>query len=419
MTDPNDVIELKGFTGEIATTGGTGHLPLNATTTRGKQIQIDIDDADQCDQIRRTLLSLGTMLKDGYRFNLNGEDDLIMTTPEGKEVPLALTTNNLLALPLRSDNVTYNVTRRLDQVTASFLHELLLHSNPDKIERTLEHTKGYVPGRMPKIKAPGAALGKAKAVGIKRTRPRAQQETVYELNMAEHAPVETSDDSSDDIIDAETVESDSDSDDTESDSDDEATDTVFRRTPREQKPRFNIEALRPWEVSFWDNKDYTEIGVKMRGDTETTLIGLDLASYMVCVGDVPTKQNNGRAFKKIAADEGIPKMPYQCTVYADGCGSMTHVKNACIDLQLRFEPTPPRDSSLNEAEKICNFIWAAARAMIISSRAPRKMFKFAVHYCAYIHNRMATTASRQWKTPSARIHSNQSINHRDPSRGLR
>merc|ERR1719399_1515330 len=78
---------------------------------------------------------------------------------------------------------------------------------------------------------------------------------------------------------------------------------------------------------------------------------------------------------------------------------MNHVKNACSQLQIRFEPVPPKEPSLNEAEKICNFIWAAARAMIISSQAPMKLLPYAVKYAAYIHNRMATTASRKWKTP--------------------
>jgi len=60
---------------------------------------------------------------------------------------------------------------------------------------------------------------------------------------------------------------------------------------------------------------------------------------------------------------------------------------------------PPHEQSLNEAEKVCDQIWAAARALLHRSNAANELFPYAVDYAMYVDLRMATTSSRNWLTP--------------------
>ena len=96
---------------------------------------------------------------------------------------------------------------------------------------------------------------------------------------------------------------------------------------------------------------------------------------------------------------GVHKLPYSCRIWTDGCGSMAHVKDAAIRLGIDHAYTPPREPSLNEAEKVCNTMWAAARAHLATTGAPSHLFALAVEYSMYMDLRTATTASRKWKTP--------------------
>jgi hypothetical protein len=61
--------------------------------------------------------------------------------------------------------------------------------------------------------------------------------------------------------------------------------------------------------------------------------------------------------------------------------------------------TPPREPSLNEAEKVCNHMWAAARAHLAISKAPMTLMAECVSYCMHVDLRIATTANKDWKTP--------------------
>ena len=111
------------------------------------------------------------------------------------------------------------------------------------------------------------------------------------------------------------------------------------------------------------------------------------------------KKENGKSFREIAVINGVHKLPYKCTVYSDGCGSMKHVKDSAIKMGIDYVKIPPRDQSLNEAEKVCNFMWAASGTHLIKTWAPRSLMPFAVEYAMYVDLRMATTASRTHLTP--------------------
>ena len=56
-------------------------------------------------------------------------------------------------------------------------------------------------------------------------------------------------------------------------------------------------------------------------------------------------------------------------------------------------------ASLNEAEKVADRDWEAARTHMERSKAPDSLFAKCVDFVMYVGMRTATTASRHWKTP--------------------
>ena len=78
---------------------------------------------------------------------------------------------------------------------------------------------------------------------------------------------------------------------------------------------------------------------------------------------------------------------------------VSYVLTAVSKLGIDHAYIPPHQQSLNEAEKVADQMWAAARAHILHSGAPDSLFAQAVDYAMYVDMRMATTASREWKTP--------------------
>ena len=429
VRDPNDVIELRGFTGESTISGGTGDLPFTIKTIKGDKTNINFDDADQVDMVRHDLLSLGKMLHKGWSFHLNAADELLTWTPQGEKIKLILTENDLLALPIQKEEVN-QVSRLMDQASADFLHETLNHANSEKIFRTLENTYGYTAKRLPKVKCRACAMAKATK------RPLRHDKWDHDCSIMEILGADSDDDDesspstssgeSDDeedgvnydpdpvpeLISGREDESISDSEDEEDDEesseeeDSRESQPTVRRVPVKRTPRHELSKLRPWEVIYVDNKSYNLIGHEVRGLKQETLIIVDVKSHAIRIIDVDRKAHNGKAFEAFIAREGISKLPYQCTVYADGCGSMKNIEKKCNDpsLNVRFEPTPPNDQSLNEAEKICNHTWNEAMAVVEHAQTrdgtpPWKWFPYALQYVAYVHERMATTKSRGWKTP--------------------
>ena len=83
---------------------------------------------------------------------------------------------------------------------------------------------------------------------------------------------------------------------------------------------------------------------------------------------------------------------------------MVHVEIAATLLSVDHAYIPPREPSLNEAEKICLLMWDAAAAVLARAKAPAKLFAKAVKYAMYVDFRSATTASRNFLTPYEIIH---------------
>ena len=86
--------------------------------------------------------------------------------------------------------------------------------------------------------------------------------------------------------------------------------------------RFDVSKLRPFEVMYCDNFDYP---CPVRGGKLTGFVMVCLKTFAIFKVDVKSKAHNGRAFRKLVSDEGIHKLNYKCTIYADNCGSMVHV----------------------------------------------------------------------------------------------
>ena len=78
---------------------------------------------------------------------------------------------------------------------------------------------------------------------------------------------------------------------------------------------------------------------------------------------------------------------------------MNRVRDAASALGIDHQFIPPRQQSLNEAEKVADTIWADARAAITHHNAPDHLFSLMVDYAMYTDIRTATIASRGWKTP--------------------
>ena len=76
-----------------------------------------------------------------------------------------------------------------------------------------------------------------------------------------------------------------------------------------------------------------------------------------------------------------------------------HVSQTATSLGINFQPLPPKDQSLNLAEKAIDIIMHAAVGHLLQSKRHSKYFPQALDFACYSHNRMATTASRNWITP--------------------
>ena len=404
VTHSDDKLSLTGFDKSMAWTDGNGYLPLKLHEARSdKSISLDLYDADKFDGIE-PILSMGKMIRLGWKFYFEGTSNCYAVAPDGlSKFMVELGDDDVIrlphdvrdgakALPIPATPATSNVLavrRTVEQMNAGILHDIFCHRSMEKIFRTLENTVGYEAVRLPDVFCSTCAQMKSRARGLKQTSQSHIAPVV--LPAIQAAPAEedyedTDDGSSDDepldFIEVEYVA------------------PVAGRSlgvqPLPQLSRFELEALKPFEIIFVDNKDYEQ---PVRGGKQIAFIVYDLKSTAKFKVDVASKAHNGTAFRRIVAMNGIHKLPYLCRVYTDGCGSMVHVEIAAVLMGLDHAYIPPYMQSLNEAEKICYSIWDDAAAVMHASLAPSKLFSEAVSYCMYVNMRTATTASRGFKTP--------------------
>lgn len=256
-----------------------------------------------------------------------------------------------------------SVSRTAKEMNGIMLHQMLNHSGDEKMYQTLLHTTGYKPTRFKLHPCIWCALGKSTKIGI--SHKKHPDNCISDLkDSAVNLVVQ--DGVTQYTLQLNTTSSkcydDSDEDGAPEDND-ELEEVLFEadvagRTLGEQLvPRYDLSKLRPFEVMFADNKEYP---CKVRGGKQHAFVLIDYYSQAKCKIDVATKTHNGKAFLRIMAMNGVHKLPYQCHIWTDRCGSMAHVRNAATRADIDHAYTPPRDPSLNEAEKVCNFMWAAS-----------------------------------------------------------
>jgi hypothetical protein len=404
VTHSDDKLSLTGFDKSEAWTEGNGYLPLELHEARSdKPISMDLYDADKFNGIE-PILSMGKMIRLNWTFHFESASNCYAVAPDGLSKFLVdLCDDDVIrlphdirggarAVPLPHTPATSNVfavRRTVEEMNSCILHDIFCHRSMEKIYRTLLNTVGFEAIRLPDMFCGTCAQMKSKARGLRQQSNSHIAPVVLPAIQAAPAEedFEDTDDGSDDDEPLDLIEL-------------EYTAPVAGRSlgiqPVPQLSRFELEALRPFEIMFADNKDYEQ---PVRGGKQVTFVLYDLKSTGKFKVDLASKAHNGTAFRKIVAMNGVHKLPYSCRIYTDGCGSMIHVEVAAVLMGIDHANIPPYMQSLNEAEKICYSIWDDAAAIMHKSQAPSKLFNEAVSYCLYVNMRTATTASRGYKTP--------------------
>ena len=302
VLDCDNRTPLAGFDGSTQRTEGNGYLPVTMTDSiSGETFLTDFDDVDlMSGNLLSQILSLGKFLRSGWAFHLgNKGEDCYGTTPRGAHrVNIQLGVDDLLRINhelrtghavkmLPSQPAAVNAVKRsATDATASFLHGTFFHRSSEKIFRTraLGATKGYTQIRLPVHHCGTCAQAKARKLGLSQQR---------DLCIRVHDPI------FDDINEL-------DSDDSEGSHDDLGyiAAVAGRQLGEQNVPRFDIDKLRPFQITVADNKDCP---CAVRGGAVTTLIFIDHKTRTKHKIDLRTKANNGIAFGRIVARKGIHK----------------------------------------------------------------------------------------------------------------
>ena len=311
---------------------------------------------DHLDNAAASLLSMGKLLRKGWKFNLE-LNDLKAVTPNGEIVQLKLSVDDVLRLPHKvrqgkdAEQLPINAVKAITRegATWEFLHRLLNHASSDKIHRTLAVTKGFKQPDKP-IQSQfceGCALGNARSRGLHQ---HTCVHTCYVVQDSED-PVTPDPEPSSDSFESFGGDSTEDSTDSEGeiapinvqealldDSEDEDPDSIdirdaydhgrislprftakeAGRTATAAPPRFDILQIKPYEVMFGDEKEYD---YPQRGGFKSAFVLQDLKSDAWFVENVYDKKSHGEAFEKIMIKNGVHLLEYPRTIYTDGCGS--------------------------------------------------------------------------------------------------
>ena len=142
----DDRKSLSGFDNSQQWTEGNGYLPLTIRDhLTGEEAKIDIEDVDQLPQVTSRILSVGKLLRKGYKFYFENADDLMMVTPGGAhKVKVELSEDDIIRLPNQvrtGDSIrplpklsegVHALKRTAGAATAQFLHDVLNHTSAEK-----------------------------------------------------------------------------------------------------------------------------------------------------------------------------------------------------------------------------------------------------------------------------------------------
>lgn len=401
VLDNESLVSLTGFDQSQSWTSGNGYLPIRAHDEHSdSSVQLDIQDADKMDGVAQPILSLGKLLRQGWDFHFSdngrecyalspggdlkflvdlGSDD-ILRFPHGMR-----TGGDRAPLPSLANNAVLLASKTLKRANGQVLHDIFNHCGMERVYQTLRVTTGYEATRFPDFHCSTCAMSKSRRRGLSHKVLLTQTLSILAATESDYADDDLNDDDRAPDLDLEI---------------EYVAPVAGRSLGIQSVPRVNLEQLRPFELMFCDNKDYD---VVVRGGRQIAFIMCDYKTTAKFKIDLTTKKDNGNAFRRIVTMLGVHKLPYNCRIMSDGCGSMEHVALAAALLGIDHAYIPPHEQSLNEAEKVCNFMWAAARALLLHSKAPLTLLSEAVSYAMYVDLRTATTASRQWLTPYEQI----------------
>ena len=284
VLDKDNTVPIEGFNGAVQWTEGNGYLPLlGKDRNTGATVPFDIGDADSMEGVVYPLLSMGKMLRAGWCFHFtNNGKDCCAISPDGyTKLQVELGMDDLLRLihtvrggkdaamlpasaPFTQSSMCARymacvVSRSVLEATAEYVHDLLLHASATRCYYTLLHTTGFKAEHLPLHYCSSCAQANAQRKGLA-TSPADdpvrvnQRQVPAPVHMAAAGNIDSEALLEDDYDDQESDES--------ADDEDVVTDdykyTAVRagRQLGHQVPRFDIKALRPFEVMFADNKDY-------------------------------------------------------------------------------------------------------------------------------------------------------------------
>ena len=418
VTDHQRKAPLKGYDGSEQWTDGCGYLPIEVMDADSDDVlKIDIQDAHQCKAVITPILSMGRLIRAGWTFHLE-LGQLYATTPGGENtLTVELGDDNILRLPhttrtgadakpLPTNLVMAVMKRTVDGATSDYLHDLFNHAPMSRIFKTLEHTLGLKPNKSLCDPICWACMqAQARRRGLRQKPVNLSLPGEPEHTVEPYLGDDSGSDSSDD-------------DDYGDDYDGEAIEEFEYEAPvagtvkTGSVPRFDIEKLRPLEVIMVDNKKYPVI---QRGNVKEVFLAVCVKTRLYLKIDLKSKKANRSAMMWIIAKFGVHKLPYSCTVYSDGCGSMIPVSKVVVQTGLNHVFIPPYEQSLNEAEQVCDKGFAVARTLLTRANAPDSLMWAALDMALYTHNRMSTTKLRGYKTPYEMVYgSKPSITHMRP-----
>jgi hypothetical protein len=442
VKDGDDRCRLTSFTGEERWTEGNGYIPMTLQDDQTDELfSWDIQDADYLSDVNSPLLSLCKLIREGWKFDLEW-GSLYAYTPTGRRITLHIGRDNVLKLPhsLREGDAAAELlqTHQCNRVkaaskeaaTAEYLHRLFNHANPDKVHRTLGATSGFKQptAQMPGCHCEACAQGNARKRGLKHSSycvfsavesqmegDSSTEEADYEdfghesqndetIRMIEEVmggefpwPINEAQN----LMAPANMEEDYESDFEMEEAAHEMPEYKFvaqvaGRTTEASVPRFDIDLIKPFEIMFADEKAYDS---PQRGGWTTSFVMVDLKSDAWFKIDETAKTQHGDSFQKIIINNQIHLLPYERTIYTDGCGSMRHVRDRAVTMGINHVFIPPYDQSLNEAERIADRAFATARTHLVSTGATEAHTALAVDHACYMKLRMATTAKRGYLTP--------------------
>ena len=408
VSNTDDAVPLKGFNGTVSWTSGSGTLPIVLKDeVSGKHVTMKVDSVDKVESNSEPILSLGKLLRQGVDFHFTDQGKTCEAiSPNGKmrfqvelgpddvlrikhDVVNSNSSTNGDKLDLEG-GVVMNVTHQISKPTATFLHELFNHGSDEIVYQTLLHTIGFKAVRLVKFHCSSCAQANARKRGI--SHKTLMVYSASGLSEEDYEDSESQSDGDDDVSDSDIVEWETKLMDELSVSNKQFT----TREPTQHQARFDVDALKPYEVMMADNKSFP---CEVRGGHQTTFLLIDVKTQRKYVVKLERKISNHIAMSEIIAMTGAHKLPYSCTLYTDGCGSMKPVRQLVMKMGIAHIFIPPHMQSLNEAEKVVDRAFAATRTHMLNSGAPLFLFGDCLEFVIYIDAYMATNPKRGYLTP--------------------